>query len=141
MKYVTVSSCTTSYHFHIAARMTYMYDHLFFPPFPLLFLPPPPPPPSHTHTQGETVYQDVALKALTKEWKYANHYSSAEDEALPPSKPLSRHSIIEGFSNLKKELSILSPLKHPHIITLHGVMLRPLGELWQLGQRLKVRGH
>lgn len=32
-----------------------------------------------------------------------------------------------GFTNLKKELSILSPLKSDHIIRVHGVVLCPLG--------------
>ena len=50
-------------------------------------------------------------------------------------KPPSRHSIIEGFTNLKKELSILSPLKHTHVIRLFGIMLRPLGLVLELAPR------
>ena len=41
-------------------------------------------------------------------------------------------------SNLKKELSILSPLKHTHVIQLYGVMLHPLGE--REGGRERERG-
>lgn len=32
-----------------------------------------------------------------------------------------------GFTNLKKELSILYPLKNDHVIRVHGVVLCPLG--------------
>ena len=66
-----------------------------------------------------------ALKALTKEWSRKSA-SQATPKATPP-RPPSRYSILTGFSNLKKELSILSPLKHDHVIRLHGVVLCPLG--------------
>ena len=44
--------------------------------------------------------------------------------------PIQRSAIISGFNNLKKELSILSPLRHPHVIQLFGVSARPLGKNW-----------
>lgn len=69
------------------------------------------------------------MKALTKEWRTPETDDPAEArEAHAPT----RHSIVEGFSNLKKELSILSPLRHCHVIGLYGVMLRPLGLVLEL---------
>ncbi len=61
----------------------------------------------------------------------------AEESGIPQlnamsSKPLSRHSVIEC---LKKELSILSPLRHEHLIKLFGVMLQPLGLVLELAPR------
>ena len=47
-------------------------------------------------------------------------------------RPPSRYSIITGFSNLKKELSILFPLQNKHIVQLHGVVLCPLGLILEL---------
>ena len=97
---------------------------------------------THTHTKGDISYQEVALKALTKEWKYADCYSIQppdQDLPLPPSKPLSRKSILDGFSNLKKELSILSPLKHTHVIQLYRVMLRLLVREGGRGERERRR--
>lgn len=41
--------------------------------------------------------------------------------------PIQRSAIISGFSNLKKELSILSPLRHPNIIEFYGISEKPLG--------------
>ncbi len=109
----------------------------------LTSLPPP------LQTGGD--YISVALKALTKEWRYSDVYGSnerrdgetgdrAEESGVPQrnamsSKPLSRHSIIEGFTNLKKDLSILSPLRHEHVIKLFGVMLQPLGLVLDLAPR------
>ncbi len=69
---------------------------------------------------------EVAVKALTKEWRQQEDVGTRE-----PRVP-TRHSIVEGFNNLKKELSILSPLDHPHVIGLFGVMLRPLGLVIEL---------
>ena len=83
----------------------------------------------------------MALKALTKEWRFSeladgeDELCNLQDQSLLASKPLSRHSILEGFANLKKELSILSPLKHPHVIQLFGVMLRPLGLVLELAHK------
>ena len=85
--------------------------------------------------QASSDSQLVALKALTKEWKSdARDSDHAHSEAPPPSKPRAptRRSIVEGFGNLKKELSILSPLKHAHVISLLGVLLRPLGLVLEL---------
>ena len=59
---------------------------------------------------------------------------------MPPSKPLTRKSILDGCSNLKKELSILSPLKHTHVIQLYGVMLRPLGKGGREGEERERGG-
>lgn len=68
-----------------------------------------------------------ALKALTKEWNWKSSPSStATQQATHPKLP-SRYSILIGFTNLKKELSLLSPLKNDHVIRLHGVVLCPLG--------------
>ena len=92
------------------------------------------------YKQGE-LEVDVAFKALTKEWRYQDQdpdYSVEEPDkpdthsVLSRNAGITRRSIIDGFSNLKKELSILSPLKHPHIIQLHGVMMRPLGLILEL---------
>ncbi len=71
---------------------------------------------------------EVAVKALTKEWRTPE----TDDPECRETPAPTRHSIVEGFSNLKKELSILSPLRHPHIIGLFGVMLRPLGLVLEL---------
>ena len=84
---------------------------------------------------------DVAFKALTKEWRFqdADPDYSLEDPVDPDARSvisrsagITRRSIIDGFGSVKKELSILSPLKHPHIIQLHGVMMRPLGLILEL---------
>ena len=59
-------------------------------------------------------------------------------------RPPSRHSIITGFSNVKKELSILFPLHHPHVVKLYGVMLRPMGlvlELAPQGSLKRILSH
>lgn len=98
----------------------------------------------------------MALKALTKEWRYSDAYGPGQNDrrsgteevgiaeegnsglergAAMSSRPLSRHSILEGFNNLKKELSILSPLRHEHVIRLFGVMLRPLGLVLELAPK------
>ncbi len=56
-------------------------------------------------------------------------------------RPPSRHSIVTGFTNVRKELSILSPLHHPHVVRLFGVMLRPMGlvlELAPMGSLKKI---
>ena len=83
----------------------------------------------------------MAFKALTKEWRIqdADPDYSLEDPVDPDARSvfsrnagITRRSIIDGFGSVKKELSILSPLKHPHIIQLHGVMMRPLGLILEL---------
>ena len=83
----------------------------------------------------------MAFKALTKEWRLqeADPDYSLEDPIDSDTRSLfsrnggiTRRSIIDGFGSVKKELSILSPLKHPHIIQLHGVMMRPLGLILEL---------
>jgi hypothetical protein len=61
-----------------------------------------------------------------------------------PVRPPTRHSIITGFTNVKKELSILFPLHHPHVVKLYGVMLRPMGlvlELAPKGSLKRILGH
>ena len=92
------------------------------------------------HEKGEEEI-DVAFKALTKEWRLqdTNPDYSLEDPAEPDTRSvfsrnacITRRSIIDGFGGVKKELSILFPLKHPHIIQLHGVMMRPLGLILEL---------
>ena len=92
------------------------------------------------HAKGEEEI-DVAVKALTKEWRLQDTDPdySLEDPAEPDTRSvfsrkagITRRSIIDGFCGVKKELSILSPLKHPHIIQLHGVMMRPLGLILEL---------
>ena len=50
-----------------------------------------------------------------------------------------RHQIITGFNNLKKELSILSPLRHENIVELIGVTLTPLGLVLELAPRGSLR--
>ncbi len=86
--------------------------------------------------QGEIV-TDVAVKALTKEFRTSESTDPEAKEVV--SRPPTRHSIVEGFSNLKKELSILSPLEHLHVIGLFGVMLRPLGLVLELAPQGSVK--
>ena len=90
--------------------------------------------------QGEQEI-DVAFKALTKEWRNQDHDPDYTQEEFVDADTrsifsrnagITRRSIIDGFGSVKKELSILSPLKHPHIIQLHGVMMRPLGLILEL---------
>lgn len=67
-----------------------------------------------------------------------------QDVQSLPTRPPTRHSIITGFTNVKKELSILFPLSHPHVVKLFGVMLRPMGlvlELAPKGSLKKILGH
>lgn len=91
---------------------------------------------------------DVAFKALTKEWRYQE--SDPDYPLDEPDRPeahsiisrnagITRRSIIDGFGGVKKELSILSPLKHPHIIQLHGVMMRPLGLVLELAPQGSIK--
>ena len=83
----------------------------------------------------------MIFKALTKEWclQDADPDYSLEDPVDPDawsfishSADITRRSIIDGFGSVKRELSILCPLKHSHIIQLHGVMMRPLGLILEL---------
>ena len=67
----------------------------------------------------------MAFKIFTKEWQ-------DPDYALEEPADITRRSIINGFAIVKKELSLLSRLKHPHIIQLHGVIMRPLGLILEL---------
>lgn len=49
-----------------------------------------------------------------------------------------------GFNNVKKELAILSPLSHAHVVHLFGVMLRPMGlvlELAPMGSLKMILNH
>ena len=80
----------------------------------------------------------MAVKAMTSEWRLQDMYSF-EDPVDPDTRAvfsrnagITRRSIIDGFGSVKRELSILSPLKHPHIIQLYGVMMRPLGLILEL---------
>ena len=99
------------------------------------------------HEKGEEEI-DVAFKALTKEWRLQDTDPDypLEDPAEPDTRSvfsrnagITRRSIIDGFGGVKKELSILSPLKHPHIIQLHGVMMRPLGLILELAPLGSIR--
>ena len=45
---------------------------------------------------------------------------------------MNRAALISGFNNLKKELSILSPLKHTNVVQLFGVSIKPLGLVLEL---------
>lgn len=86
---------------------------------------------------------------MTKEWRNGGeeHHGrggaelEAEEEEEGPDarsllvRPPSRHSIVTGFVNVKKELSILSPLSHPHVVHLYGVMLRPMGLILEYAPR------
>ena len=103
----------------------------------------------HTPTQSE-IKQEVALKALTKEYRLHDNdtdLSCSDEQSVSGdpdvrsllAKPPTRHSIVEGFNNLKKELSILSPLKHPHVVKLIGVMLRPLGLVLELAPKKSLK--
>ena len=49
--------------------------------------------------------------------------------------PMHRGNIVQGFNNLKKELSILSPLRHPNIVQLFGVSVEPLGLVLELAPK------
>ena len=68
----------------------------------------------------------MAIKALTKEWQAQEEPGEESEDREMQTRAPTRHSIVEGFNHLKRELSILSSLKHPHIIALFGVMLQPL---------------
>jgi len=46
-----------------------------------------------------------------------------------------RRSIVTGFENVKKELAILSPLAHTHVVRLFGVILRPIGMVLELAPK------
>lgn len=96
---------------------------------------------SRSLPQGHTYFEDVAIKALgnkgedlTSESLSLEEEPEEEEEREedgeqprdPP--PVQRSAIISGFNNLKKELSILSPLRHRHIIQLLGVSIKPLGK-------------
>ena len=95
------------------------------------------------------------MKAMTKEWRTLSQeqrgddmgrggddgamYNEESDSHGRPLRPTSRHSIINGFTNVKKELSILSPLKHPHVVRLFGVMLRPMGLVLELAPKASLK--
>ena len=92
------------------------------------------------HWKGEEEI-DVAFKALTEEWCLQEDdpdyfledpIDSDTWSLISRNADITRRSIIDGFGSVKKEFSILSPLKHPHIIQLHGVMMRPLGLILEL---------
>lgn len=82
--------------------------------------------------------REVAVKALTKEWK------QQEQEGLDPeakemvNRAPTRHSIVVGFNNLKKELSILSRL-NTHVIGLIGVMLCPYALVLELAPQGSIK--
>ena len=69
-------------------------------------------------------------------------YSDDEDEhgahigggGVRP-RPMDRAAIISGFNNLKKELSILSPLRHSNVVELFGVSVKPLGLVLELAPK------
>ncbi len=50
-------------------------------------------------------------------------------------KPMNKAAFLSGFNNLKKELSILSPLKHANVVRLFGVSIKPLGLVLELAVR------
>ena len=101
------------------------------------------------------------MKALTREWRSQSGregqgggaeriYRREGDEESEetgqdiPTRPPTRHSIVIGFTNVKKELAILSPLTHPHVVRLFGVMLRPMGlvlELAPMGSLKTILSH
>ena len=86
---------------------------------------------------------------MTKEWRNEraeqrgvelNGLEEEEEEeadarSLLAARPPTRHSIVTGFTNVKKELSILSPLSHAHVVRLYGVMLRPMGLILEYAPR------
>ena len=84
--------------------------------------------------QGHIYYEDVAIKAVGHKSERNEEEALSEDpdedeghdgEREPA--PIQRSAIISGFTNLKKELSILSPLRHPNIIEFYGISEKPLG--------------
>ncbi|XP_019849257.1 PREDICTED: leucine-rich repeat serine/threonine-protein kinase 1-like [Amphimedon queenslandica] len=101
---------------------------------------------------GQIHFEDVAIKALgnkgedldddddedisldeEEERPGGDDEYDGENAREPP--PIQRSAIISGFNNLKKELSILSPLRHPYIIQLFGVSARPLGLVLELAPK------
>ncbi len=50
-----------------------------------------------------------------------------------------RRSIVNGFENVKKELAILSPLSHSHVVKLYGVILRPIGMVLELAPKRSLK--
>ena len=86
-------------------------------------------------------HEYVAIKALTKSHLKEDMDDDDEDReerSRSQSHP-QRHQIITGFNNLKKELSILSPLHHENIVELIGVTLTPLGLVLELAPRGSLR--
>ena len=81
------------------------------------------------------------VKALGRKPEHDNEDIFDEDDehgggvggARP--KPMNRAALISGFNNLKKELSILSPLKHTNIVQLFGVSVKPLGLVLELATK------
>lgn len=83
----------------------------------------------------------MALKALTKDLREDlddDDVALGEGGVRSQSHP-QRHQIITGFNNLKKELSILSPLRHENIVELIGITLTPLGLVLELAPRGSLR--
>ena len=84
--------------------------------------------------QGIQLYEDCVVKALGRKPEHDDDpFDDDEDQvggAKP--KPINRAALISGFNNLKKELSILSPLKHTNVVQLFGVSVKPLGLVLEL---------
>ena len=94
---------------------------------------------AYLRSQIDPLHEYVAIKALTKDIK-----EDVDDDEQGEGRPRSqshpqRHQIITGFNNLKKELSILSPLHHENIVELIGVTLTPLGLVLELAPRGSLR--
>ncbi len=77
----------------------------------------------------------VELEEVVEEEEEEGGVEGADARSLLQARPPSRHSIVTGFQNVKKELSILSPLSHAHVVRLYGVMLRPMGLILEYAPR------
>ena len=95
------------------------------------------------------------MKAMTKEWLAKKEGDDGGDRGQEEAgladqaraqqahrvhmREPARRSIVSGFENVKKELAILSPLCHPHVVKLYGVILRPIGMVLELAPKRSLK--
>ena len=80
------------------------------------------------------------MKALGRKSEPCHDYDDDDDDdGDRQPHPPQRSAIITGFNYLKKELSILSPLRHPCVIELLGISMEPLGLILELAPRSSLK--
>lgn len=86
-------------------------------------------------------FEDCVIKALGRKPEHDDEPFEDDDDQQQgvdagggPARPkhMNRGALISGFNNLKKELAILSPLKHTNVVQLFGVSIKPLGLVLEL---------